>query len=53
METKGSLPSLQEPATGHYSKADMFFFSWCEMRLSPLGTSDNNGPIVQVPDDRC
>jgi hypothetical protein len=32
----------------------LFFFlvSWCVVRLSPLGTSATNWPIIPAPDDR-
>jgi hypothetical protein len=34
------------------SRDQGFFFSWSGVRLSPLGTSATNWPIVPAPDDR-
>jgi hypothetical protein len=31
--------------------AFFFLVSWCGVRLSPLGTSATNWPIVPAPDD--
>jgi hypothetical protein len=30
----------------------LFLVSWSEVRLSPIGTSATNWPIVSAPDDR-
>jgi hypothetical protein len=49
-----SLKSGAELITDIYSHLSSFFFlvSWDGMRLSPLGTSAINWPIVPAPDDR-
>jgi hypothetical protein len=36
----------------HYHHVSFLFVSWCGVRLSPLGTSAINWPIVLAPDDR-
>jgi hypothetical protein len=45
--TGGNFP--RDKAAGR--EALLFLVSWCGLRLSPLGTSASNLPIVPAPDD--